>query len=289
MPIEVEGPDGKVHTFPDNTPHEAINQQMTAAYGGGGALSPVQPRSGDATAASGAVMPNMQSVPAYHNDEDRKNMAMGLLFPHMNQIIQNTPGHALRMEAAKAAGKNLGGLEERQRAGLQVLDALNLLGETADDGYKSGNLDSAIGPVEGMPLFQKVRAAIPGVGSYYDKSYNLNNRLQHAIHGLTTEFVASASKGGITMSDARQKAFEETMGAMMNATSMEEFKKIQHDAERIIRGTFGLAPGVPAEPTRSSRAPAEPPKSHSGGGQRYHNPKTGEVIEWNGREWQKVN
>lgn len=288
MPIEVEGPDGKVHQFPDNTPNEAINQQMTQVYGGQGSLNPLQPRAGEATAASGAIMPNMQSVPSYHSDEDRKNMAMGMLFPHMNQIIQNTPGHALRMEAAKTAGKNLGGLEERQRAGLQVLDALNLLKETSDDGQKTGQLQSAIGPIESSPTLQKIRAAVPIVGSYYEPSYNLNNRLNHAIHGLVTEFVASASKGGITMSDARQKAFEETMGAMMHATTKEEFDKISHDAERIIRGTFGLAPGVKQEQTRSSRVEQEQPKSQAAS-QRYHNPQTGEVIEWDGTQWRKVN
>lgn len=284
MPIEVEGPDGRVHSFPDGTSHEQIGSQMTSLYGGKGSLAPLQPKAGDATAASGAVMPNMQSVPEYHSDEDRRNMALGMLFPHMNQIIQNTPGHALRMEAAKTAGKNLGQLEERQRAGLQVLDALNLLKETAEDGHRTGNLDSAIGPLESSPTLQKVRAAVPVVGGYYAPSYNLNNRLNHAIHGLVTEFVASASKGGITMSDARQKAFEETMGAMMHATSKEEFDKISHDAERIIRGTFGLAPGVKQEPTRSSRVEA----GHAPAVRRqFQNERTGqyETFELRNGQW----
>lgn len=287
MPIEVEGPDGRVHPFPDNTPHEQINQFMSQQYGGQGSLSPVQPQAGQATAASGAVMPNMQSVPAYHTDEDRKNIGLGFLFPHMGPIIQNTPGHALRMEAAKTAGKNLGQLEERQRAGLQVLDALNLLKETADDGHKAGNLGSAIGPIESNQTLQKVRAAIPVVGNYYEPSYNLNNRLNHAVHGLVTEFVASASKGGITMSDARQKAFEETMGAMLHSTSKEEFDKIAHDAERIIKGTFGLAPGVKQESTRSSRvdAPADGAVR-----QQFMNNQTGqlETFELRNGQWAKV-
>lgn len=288
MPIEVEGPDGAVHPFPDNVSRDFVMQELGRLYPGQQFnLDPVQPRAGDATAASGAVMPNMQSVPSYHTDEDKRNLAMGLLFPHMNQVIQNTPGHAQRMEAAKTAGKNLGQLEERQRAGLQVLDALNLLKETSDDGYKTGTLDSAIGPVESNPTLQRVRAAIPVVGNYYAPSYNLNNRLQHAIHGLTTEFVASASKGGITMSDARQKAFEETMGAMMKATNKEEFDKIAHDAERIIRGTFGLAPGVKQDVTRSSRVDPQ-----SGGivRRQFLNNQTGQLdtFELKNGAWEKA-
>lgn len=287
MPIEVEGPDGKVHSFPDNTSHEQINSQMSSLYGGGGALSAIQPQAGDATAASGNVMPNMQSTPSYRTREDNMNLALGAVFPHMQQIIQNTPGHALRMEAAKTAGKNLGNLEERQRAGLQVLDALNLLGETADQGFTEGNLSGAIGPVESIPLMQRIRASIPLVGSAYEKEYNLHNRLMHAIHGLTTEFVASASKGGINMSDARQKAFEETMGAMMSSTTKEEFDKIRHDAERVIRGTFGLAPGVKSEPQRSSRVqePQQPTIR-----QQFRNQKTGTVdtFELIDGQWKKA-
>ena len=192
----------------------------------------------------------------------------------------------MRAEAAKTVGKNLGNLEERQRGGTQVLEMLHQLGETADEGHKAGNLEPAIGPLDASPTFQRVRAAIPGVGNYYDKAYNLHNQLMHDIHGLTTAFISSAGKGGIQMSDARQKAFEETMGAMMKATSKAEFDKIKNDAERIIRGTFGLAPGAAVQPTRSSRTQTSAPAAS---GRIYQNPTTGEKIQWDGTQWRKVN
>lgn len=290
MPIEVVGPDQKVHSFPDGTSQEMISSQMQGIYGGRGALKPQGlPGPGSATPASGAIMPSMQSTPRYHTGEDDENLVMGMMFPHMKQIIQNTPGHALRMEQAKTAGKNLGNLEERQRGGTQVLEMLNQLGETADEGHAAGHLDQAIGPIDASPTFQRVRAAVPLVGDYYEKGYNLHNQLMHDIHGLTTAFISSASKGGIQMSDARQKAFEETMGAMMKATSKEEFDKIKKDAERIIKNTFGLAPGATIEPTRSSRATA--PQQQQPQRQQFRNKSTGaiETFEWDGAKWKKVN
>lgn len=287
MGIEVEGPDGKVHAFPDGTSNEQINAQMSRQYGDGGALQPYNQKAGDATAASGAVTPSMQSVPDYMTDEDMDQLMLTRMFPHAASVISNTPGHKARVSQAEVVGKNLGNLEERQRGGQQVMGILQKLKTTADKGHEDGILESAIGPVDSSPMFQKVRGAIPGIGNYYEKSYNLNNQLNHIIHGLTTAFVSSASKGGIQMSDARQKAFEETMGAMMHATNKEDFDRIYHDAEQIIAGTFGLTPGASAEPTRSSRVAQ--PVGPTGNAQRYHNPKTGEVIQWDGKQWQKVN
>lgn len=288
MPIEVEGPDGQVKSFPDGTSHEEINRQMSQSYGGkSGALAPQGlQKPGQATAASGAVMPSMQSIPDYVTDEDFDKLILSKMFPHAQQLIQKTPGYIAREELAKKVGQNLGSLEERQRGGTQVLDMLQQLGHTADEG--GSTLDSAIGPLNASPAFQRAREA----ANVWDimgtrKGYDLHNQLTHDIHGLTTAFISAAGKGGIQMSDARQKAFEETMGAMMKATSKKEFDKIKVDADRIIRGTFGLQPGAAVSPTQSTRAtqPAAPKPQ----GQIYHNPTTGEKIQWDGKAWQKVN
>lgn len=287
MGIEVEGPDGQVHTFPDGTSNEQINSQMSQKYGSGGSLQPQEPRAGDATPASGAIMPGMQSVPGYRSAEDWDQLALTKMFPHAASVIQNTPGHQQRIEQARTVGKNLGNLEERQRGGLKVLDMLHQLGETADEGHRDGNLESAIGPLESSAIFQKARAIVPGLGSYYDKAYNLHNQLNHDIEGLVTAFISAAGKGGINMSDARQKAFHETMGAMMNATSKEEFDKIKKDAERIIKGTFDLAPGAKVDPTNSSRSTVKPPQPVR---QQFRNKTTGaiETMEWDGKQWHRV-
>lgn len=140
------------------------------------------------------------------------------------------------------------------------------------------------------PSFQRARAATAGkVYAPYERGYNLHNQLTHDIHGLTTAFVSSASRGGVNMSDARQKVFEETMGAMMRSTSKDEFDKIKKDAERIIRGTFGLAPGAAVGPTRSSR-PIEGQVSAAPVRQQFRNKASGaiETFEMSPQGWKKV-
>ncbi len=289
MAIEVVGPDGKMHTFPDDTPTDKINEQMSSVYGGAGTLAPSAglQSAGQQTAAQGAIMPNLQTVPPYQSKEDWSNIAMSQLLPGAAGVIQNTPGHKYRMTMAEQSAKNLSGLEERQRAGVQVLQMLGQLGHTADEGHAAGSLDQAIGPVDSSPTFQRVRAALPVIGNYYEKPYNLHNQLMHDIHGLTTAFVSAAGKSGITMSDARQAAFEETMGAMMKATNKQEFDKIKVDAERIIANTFGLeSPPLPQKRGEGHGQQKAPERFR----QTFRNQQTGtlEEFEWTGTQWQKV-
>lgn len=294
MGIEVEGPDGKVHTFADNTPHEQINAEMSKIYNGQGALQAVTPQAGSATSASGAVMPHMGTTPAYQSQEDMRQLLLSQMFPHAQQIIQNTPGHKMRVANAEAVGKDLAKIEEKQRAGSQILNVLGQLRSTADEAHqgekdaygnivKAPSLENAIGPLEGNQWAQRMRAAVPLLGNYYEDAYNTNNRLHHIIHGLTTAFV-TASAGG-NMSDARQKAFEETMGAMMNATSKKEFDKIAHDAEQIIRDTFAMTPGAATQPQASSRG--RQPQALR---QTFINNQTGqpETFEVQNGQWVKV-
>lgn len=289
MPIEVQGPDGKVHSFPDGTSPEQINSQMSSVYGGRGSLKPQGlPKPGDATSASGAVMPSMQSTPGYRTDEDEENLILGTVFPHMQNVIQNTPGHAMRMEQAKTVGKKLGELEDKQRAGRQILSTLGGLGQSADEGHASGALSGAIGPLANNETFQKAREVV-NVGNILGTrdSYNLNNLLHHDIHGLTTAFVNALGSG--QMSNARQALFAETMGAMMKATSKEEFDKIKKRAEHIIRDTFNLDPGATPEPSGSGRATT--PQTASGPQrQQFRNKQTGAVETFEARngQWVKV-
>lgn len=295
MGIEVEGPDGKVHTFPDGTPQDQIMGEMSKLYNVQGTLSAVTPQTGRPTAASGAIMPHMMSTPAYRSDEDWEQLLLSRMFPHAQSIIQNTPAHKMRSAAAEGAGKNLAKIEEKQRAGTQILNVLGQLRTTADEAHtgvkdakgnyvKAPSLAGAIGPMEGGAFAQKIRQMIPGVAGYYENEYNTNNRLHHIIHGLTTAFVTASA--GQNMSDARQKAFEETMGAMMHATSKEEFDKILHDAEAIIKDTFGLTPGAYAQPTQSNRVPQQAPSVR----QQFRNQKTGELetFEVRNGQWVKV-
>ena len=292
MPIEVEGPDGRVHPFADDTPDETIHSFMENIYGRKGQfLTPQTPQAGAPTAASGVTMPHMASTPGYMSSEDYKQLMLSQMFPHAAQLLQNTPGHQLRVAAAKKVGENLGNLEERQRAGRVVVDMLHQLGETADEGHKNKYLEGAIGPLDANEYWQRGRALalgwVPGLGKSIEGSYNLHNQLEHDIEGLTTAFIASAAKGGITMSDSRQKAFKDTMGAMMKATTKEEFDKIKKDAARIIEGTFGLAPGAYIAPRSSNRAPEQ---QHQQRPRKYATAPDGRpvVLELDGRQWSEV-
>lgn len=217
-----------------------------ASPAGRGAL----PAPGDPTAASGAVMPSMQTTPEYYTDEDKRNIALGIVAPRALSAIQQSPGHLIRTEQAKMVGKEMGQLEERQRAGRQILQTLGQLGATADD----PNIDGAIGPYNTLPGAQAAKSLIPG-----NKSYDLNNRLNHDVEGLVTSFISSASRSGMTMSDKRQEAFKNTMGAMMRATSKPEFDKIMSDATNIIANTFNIPTEEAATYLKKGAAAAAPP------------------------------
>ena len=200
----------------------------------------------------------------YANNADRKAMLYDVALSGgkgLATIINQSPAHEGAKSYQKKVGEEAAALEERQRAGALVLGQLHDLRDLSLD-YQKNKPDAfkgAIGPynttpyMEKMPLIggmtaPKAAASYPGAASFIPgspdpKAWDVQNRLQHMIHGLTTSFVASAGKGGVNMSDSRQKVFEETMGAMMQATSPEEFNKITHDAAEIIRKTFNLPPG----------------------------------------------
>lgn len=71
MPIQVQGPDGQIHAFPDGTPDDAIHQQMTQRYSGGqqpkpqGGLLEGQPM-GTPPPQPGRVPSLIDQLPAIH-------------------------------------------------------------------------------------------------------------------------------------------------------------------------------------------------------------------------------
>jgi len=201
-------------------------------------------------------MAGMGTTPAYQSDEDWQAIAADVALNQgkgLSSIINQSPGHMQRKAYAEGIGKAQAGLAERQRAGMDVLSSLQQLvdtakasqGEDAASGRKGDRLNEAIGPYNDMS--GEVVKGLVGLPSamtikslWNPEAYDLNNRLHHDIEGLTTSFITSASKGGLNMSDARQKAFADTMGAMMKATKPDEFYKIAKDAENIVRDSFGI-------------------------------------------------
>lgn len=279
MPIEIEGPDGRRHSYPDGTPDTAIKADMQVIYKSW--KSPPPQRAGDQTALTGPVAsPRMQTVQPYQTDEDWDQIMLATALGEKNrgiiQAIQSTPGRAQRMKEAEAVGTAQGKYQELQRHGAANLRLLDQIRATFNEAHPDIQV-SAIGPQNTTKMPAKQPLMIPGIniavpfmeqpttvdprtGIPYNeemtpvrrnaivnpkdekakKAWDLQNRLEHDIEGLTTKFIMTAGAGA-NMSDARQKAFTDTIGAMIKATNPEEFHNIANDAENILRETFGLS------------------------------------------------
>ena len=218
------------------------------------------PQTGDESALT-SPMPGMGTTPPYQSDEDWQAIAADVALNQgkgLSSIINQSPGHMQRKAYAEGIGKAQAGLAERQRAGMDVLSSLQQLRRTAEEANQD-DLNNAIGPYNddhsGWVDLLKIRSKVSDSGQ---RAYDLNNRLHHDIEGLTTSFITSASKGGLNMSDARQKAFAETMGAMMKSTKPEEFYKIAEDADNIVRDSFGIPKETPLAPYTTQGGSPQP-------------------------------
>lgn len=299
MPIEVKGPYGEPVSFPDGTSHEQINTQMLQRFpeyanplfaGQSGTLRPYQaPGAGTTTPAGGNIMPSSQVTPGYLNDEDYTNLALGAVIPHAAQILQHSPGLERRRAQERELGTQQAKIEERQRVGTHLLSTLHqVMGAVAfPGGQPDPALNSAIGPVNSIDMFQRGREAV-NVGDVFGTraGYDLHNRLEHAIHALTTAYIGAGGSTG-NMSDSRQAAFRDTMGRMMNATNPQDFLKIIDDADFLIRETFDLQQGRRVDPTpRAQTRPAPATTGHASTPRpRAYNSQTGAYMEYNGTAW----
>lgn len=235
------------------------------------------PAAGDTTAVSGAMMPAMTAAtPPYQSAEDRANIGLSMVLPPgAISALQNTPGHAYRMEQAKGAAEANKNLEESQRVGTNILRSFAQLAnkfESAPDDI----LQRAIGPrntaelEETSPTFipfthipipglsgpttvdPKTKLAVSGKITPVHReailnpddplaaqAWDLQNLFGHDVHGITNAFMSGAGKS-INMSDTRQEAFDATMRDFMKATNREEAKQILEHAKGIIANDFGI-------------------------------------------------
>lgn len=247
-----------------------------------GAVPRGLPAAGDPTVTSGAgtaFMPALSSdTPPYQTNEDRANIALSTLLPRGSvQALQNTPGHAFRMEQAKGAADTQKQLEQAQNAGRKILRSYGQLrarfDNTPDDVLQSAigprnmaDLDetsptfipfthipvpgfsgpTTVDPQTNLPIAGKItpvqRAAILNPE---DKptaaAWNLQNLLGHDVHGITNAFMSNAGKS-LNMSDTRQEAFDSTMRDFMKATNRKEAAEILDHARGIISNDFGIPP-----------------------------------------------
>lgn len=258
MPIEIEGPDGKMHTFPTGTPMEQVQAQMTRVYGGAGARG--LPQAGASTPTAGSMQPSSQTVPPYFQDEDEQNLMMAKVLGGPKAVadaIQRTPGHQYRVTQATEVAKTQAAVEAAQRTGSNILKSyaqlMNKFNQMPDD-----VVENAIGPQNVTPYSQytpliggmtKPEAAaaywwmpygVPGLnGEAADKAWNAQNLLSHDVHGLTNAMMSGAGKS-LNMSDKRQEVFESAMRDFMKATNRKDAKEILDHAKGIIANDFGI-------------------------------------------------
>ena len=186
----------------------------------------------------------------------RRNVAIDTMLNNgkgMAQILDLSPVTKYNTAYAQETAKNRAGLVDRQRAGAHVEAQLNRLVDTIK-GAPDDMLEGAIGPYNTTPYASYIPfmgghtvpelRAITGNAFGYNKTasapYDLQIQINHLVDGLTTAFISSASRTGMTMSDSRQRAFEDTMGRMRKATNRNDVYKIANHARGIIRDVFGV-------------------------------------------------
>lgn len=175
-----------------------------------------------------------------------------------NDILQADPTYEARKNQAVEMGKNAAILAGKQAAGSQILTGVDRLQDILT-GADDKTVKSAMGPynlsmvhpytvVPTSPtayLAPQEMTPVQAAAAYNpndttNAAYDFQNRINHLVGGLTEQFVASTGGAANNMSDSRQRVFEETMGALRNATSKDEALKIVGDARNIIRDTFNL-------------------------------------------------
>jgi hypothetical protein len=108
--MHIQGPDGKMHVYPEGTSDDDILKDMHAIYKPlRGAPPPA--RAGDpAIMTSPVPSPRAQYVQPYKTDEDWQNVREAMILGEKNrgviQAIQNTPGRVQRMKEAEEVGKS---------------------------------------------------------------------------------------------------------------------------------------------------------------------------------------
>lgn len=251
--MEVEGPDGQVHQFPDGTDMQAISAQMSQRYGGKpGQLAPSQsaPDQGRMAPGASSVAPNdINTSPQYINPQDvfSLGMAMSPQGRAMASVINNTPGHAQAEAEAKAVGTGVGAIKIKAANAQKMLETLNTFRQHAEEAGPD-TLNKAIGPdysggSSWMPLpdtssssYQAIAAKLGGNGD----AYQLNLEMQHLKRAIAAQFKSSGAKDGAT--DAAQSNLLEAIGEAMKAKDSKGFFSVLHDADNFVRSTANLAP-----------------------------------------------
>lgn len=271
MPIRVKGPDGQIHSFEDGTPDDAIDAQMSSAYGfnSPGSLAdapPVaQPLAGPGMMPPGTTpgrmvaqedAPDASMVPLSANAgrAQRLMTVEGLLGDRagvmsQNDILRADPTFEARQKQAGVMGTTAGQLDRKREAGTRVYSALNDLEQKARAWYEHapGAFNGATGPWNSNQTLQMA------TGWSNRGAQAFNTTLHHDIEKLVALYREMPSTGAGSGSDAQDANFKDAMGQWITAPDPQTAFAILQSAKDLIRAKSGLPrefniPHTPLDP-----------------------------------------
>jgi len=272
MGVKVKGLDGQIHELPDGSTEDDVMRYFGQPNQG-------MPQPGQRTPTAGAVMPGSQTFPKYHNDTDWENVLAAKIIGGPRAAataLEQAPGLVGQREYAKKIAGNQANLEERQRAGLDILpgiDALRDMVQKAKDEdwkYAAGPYNAQKQPASNEVWLSPSAWRAPEMtptqarASYgwnsnnpeYQRQWKLQNDMEHLVGALTDQYVASAGKVAAG-SDARMELFKDLMKRMMFAPTKEDAMHILETAEASARNTFHL-PARAKESAKGESRQADP-------------------------------
>lgn len=255
MPIEITGPDGKVHSFADGTTSEQINAAMSARYAAPAApAAPQGPALGESYGQMPAgtypgrmtaqpTAPDASMVPL--SDEAQKAIK-ALRYNQFkgdragvsaaNDILLRDPTYQARAAQAKKMGEDAASLQAKQAAGARVLQAFNEMTRKVEAWreYAPDLFNAATGPWNSNETFQSA------TGWANRGAQDLNTMLHHDIGRLVALYREMPSSGKGTGSDAQDANFQNAIGHWMKSPSPEGAMAILQSAKNLIKDKGGL-------------------------------------------------
>lgn len=275
MPYEIEGPDGKIHNFPDGTSSEQINSQMSSLYGKGSFSTPLDPitpaKPAHAPLAPGAMPPGtvagtMQAQP-YTPDASMIPLsaeavraqrmatfsglmgdAAGVRAAHEN--LNSDPTYKARQAQATKMGENAAQLSAKQQAGVRVYDAVNELEQKvkAWKDHAPAAFKGGLGPWNSDQTFQNYTGFMNRGAQAFTTS------MHHDIEKLVALYREMPSTGSSGGSDAQDANFKDAMGKWIESPDPDTALAILQSAKGLVRNKSGLphdfdVPRRPLDPT----------------------------------------
>lgn len=258
MPIQIEGPDGQMHVFDDNTPMDTITGQLSKTYGTAVHAptpppDPTQPpgtQPGGLQASMNAEGGDPTMVPL--SPTARGNQLMSTVFgmagnrageTGFNAAVQNDPTFQSRKAQATALGKNAALLATKQEVGKRIFDEFNNMESKvrAWQQHAPGAFNGATGRWNSNNWVQDATGFMnPGAS-------NLHTLLTHDIDKLTNLYrqIPGTGPGGV-ITDQQAEVFKDAIGQWMQERSAPGAWAVISSAKDMIRAQAGLSPNYDA-------------------------------------------